>query len=189
MRTLISLLLAAFLSGPAVAANGDRPFIDEPEPPTPASVREKDKEWRESATSLPPWPRYSDLIEFEVDDPSSPFRQYIDGKHLTVGTDGAVRYTLVVESRGGSRNVSFEGLRCTPSGAFKVYAYGNRGRFQRSESEWTKIHGRPHDKIHRDLHKQFLCIPREFKPRPKQDMIRAMRARAHHEANTGFQSD
>jgi hypothetical protein len=189
MRSLISALLLTFISVPAAAEKWDRPFIDEPEAPTPSSVIEKDREWKESATSLPPWPQDSDLVEFPVDDPSSPFRQYIDGRHLTVGADGAVRYTLVVESRSGSRNVSFEGLRCTPSGAFKVYAYGNRGRFHKTESEWTTIHGRHHDKIHRDLHKQILCIPREFRPRPKKDMIRAMGARVSHEANTGFQSD
>lgn len=189
MRSTSLMLVLAFLSGPALCADRERPFIDEPETDAPTSVTERDTSWKEAPTTLPPWPKDSELVEFQVDDPSSQFRQFIDGKHISVGSDGAVRYTLVVEARSGVRNVSFEGLRCTPQGAFRIYAYGYDGRFERTEGEWQKIHGRLNDKIHRDLHKLILCIPREFAPRPKKDMIRAMRTRVPHEANTGFVTD
>jgi hypothetical protein len=189
MRSTALGLLLTLLSGTAMPAKWDRPFIDEPEPVTPESVVDKDTSWKEGSVSLPPWPKDGDLVEFQVDDPSSQFRQYIDGKHISVGSDGAVRYTLVVESRTGARNVSFEALRCTPEGAFKIYAYGNNDRFEKTDGEWQSIHGRAHDKIHRDLHKLILCVPRKFAPRPKKDMIRAMRTQVPHEANTGFLND
>lgn len=189
MRLIALILLPAFLASPTVFADRDRPFIDEAEAPVPKSVEDVDTTWKEDATSLPPWPNDSDLIEFSVDDPSSSFRQYIDGKSIAIGKDGAVRYTLVVEARSGVRNVSFEGLRCTPSGAYKIYAYGYDGRFEEAESDWIPIHGRRQDTIHRDLHKLILCIPRAFQPRPRKEMIRAMQAPVTLEVNTGFVTD
>jgi len=138
---------------------------------------------------LPPWPNDSDLVEFSVDDPSSQFRQYIDGKNIRVGSDGAIRYTLVMESRSGARNVSFEGLRCTPHGAIKIYAYGIGGHFEKIQSEWETLHGRHHDKIHRDLHELILCVPRKFEPRSKKEMIHALRTRIPRDAGTGFVTD
>ncbi len=185
MRSLVLTLLLVLLSGPVLSAN-NRPFVDEAEAPTPSSINDEDAAWTEGATTLPPWPKDGDLVEFQVDDPSSRFRQYIDGKNIRIGADAAVRYTLVVEAPSGVRNVSFEGLRCTPAGAYKIYAYGNNGRFEKTEGEWQKIHGRSHDTIHRDLHKLILCIPRAFEPRSKKDIIRAMRARVPVETNTGF---
>jgi hypothetical protein len=189
MRPVIITLLPVFLFLSPICAPWDRPFVDEAEPATPSSVEDKDLSWKEGTTSLPPWPNDGDLVELFVDDPGSPFHQYIDGRHISVGADGAVRYTLVVESRSGARNVSFEGLRCTPSGAFKIYAYGYDGRFEKVDGDWIPIRGRSHDKIHRDLHKLILCIPRKFEPRPKKDMIRAMRTWVLHEAATGFVPD
>jgi len=189
MRVLVFTLFSLFIYVPMFAADWDRPFIDEAGSPMPHSVEDKDRSWKEGAASLPPWPNASDLVEFKVDDPESRFRYYIDGKHLSIGADGAVRYTLVVESRSGVRNLSFEGLRCTPSGAFKIYAYGNQGRFEETEDDWISIQGRHHDQVHRDLHKHILCIPRGFEPRSKQDMIHAMQTRASRAASTGFLPD
>ena len=190
VRSIALTLTLMVLSCSTVSAEKwDRPFIDEAQPPTPASVEDLDATWKEGAAKSPPWPQDSDLIELYVDDPSSQFRQYIDGRNLSVGADGAVRYTLVVESRNGVRNISFEGLRCTPSGAFKVYAYGSNGRFVEMNSEWETIHGRSGDKIHRDLHDLVLCIPRKFAPRSKTDIIHVMQTRFPHETGTGFLPD
>lgn len=189
MRSLILILSFLLICGPALAAKRDRPLLLETEAPGPSSVEDKDRNWQEGTTNLPPWPNGGDLVEFSVDDPTSRFRYYIDGRHLLVGADGAVRYTLVVESPSGVRNLSVEGLRCTPNGAFKIYAYGNNGRFEKTASDWTRIQGRRHDKLHHDLHQRILCILRGFEPRPKQDMIRVMRAGTPDTTGTGFLSD
>ena len=187
MRSIVPTLLIALLTSSTVFAEW-KPYIDEAEPPVPSSVRDKEP-WKEGVTILPPFPKDGDLVEFSVDDPSSQFRQYIDGKHLTTGTDEVVRYTLVVESSTGARNVSFEGMRCTPKGAYKIYAYGYDGRFEKTQADWVSIYGRLNDKIHDELHKTILCIPRAFTPRPKKEMIRAMRVPQFQEVNTGFVSD
>jgi hypothetical protein len=179
----------ALLSDAASSFGANRPFIDEAEPHVPSSVEERDRTWKEGATSLPPWPADSNLVEFHVDDPDSQFRQYIDRKSIRIGTDEVVRYTLVVEAPSGTRNVSYEGLRCTPNGAVKVYAYGNSNRFEKITGEWMVIQGRAGDAIHRELHKQLLCVPRKFEPRPVKDAVRALQTRFPHEGNRGFLPD
>lgn len=189
MRSLSLCLMFSLVSAPLFSAEREQSFVNDPEHPVSSSVEDKDTSWKEGATTLPPWPKDSDLVEFEVDDPSARFRQYIDEKSIKVGSDGAVRYTLVIEAPSGTRNVSYEGMRCTPQGAFKIYAYGYNGRFEKTESGWQPIHGGPRDEIHRDLHELILCVPRAFEARPKKDMIRAMRSPAPVESNTGFITD
>jgi hypothetical protein len=65
-----------------------------------------------------------------ISDRTSPFRHYIDTKSLSVDAQQIVRYTVVVKSSSGGSNVAYEGMRCTPNGSFRTYAYGSGGRFQ-----------------------------------------------------------
>jgi hypothetical protein len=173
--------------GPVCAAP-ERTFIDEPEPVVPSSVEEREP-WAEEAFELPPWPRDSDLIEFELDSPS-PFRYFIDGRNLRIGGDGVVRYTLVAESDGGARNVSFEGLRCTAHGSVQIYAYGAAGEFRPlPATDWRSIRDEPGDMLHKELHGHFLCGPRTFEPRPRKDALRALKGRVGERENAGFLPD
>ena len=189
MPTPAVLLLLALVPIAALSAEKHRPFIDEAEPVTPSSIQEGEV-WKEGKAALPPWPKDGDLIEFRLDGDDSSLRYSIDGKHLTVGADGGVRYTLVVQSRGGARNVSFEGLRCTPKGAYKVYAYGTGDAFKPApEGDWQPIREHGYDKYHRELHGHFLCVPLKFEPRPTNDMLRALRGPINPRQNTGFMPD
>ena len=184
---LLILLLACLITGPAFGAQ-ERPFIDEPQPIVPSSVEEREP-WAEGRFSLPPWPRDADLIELELD-VGSPFRYAIDGRHLAIGGDGVVRYTLVAESASGARNVSFEGLRCTPQGALQIYAYGSGGELRPlPETDWAPIRGAPGDALHKELHRHFLCGPLTFQPRPKKDIIRALKGQIAERDNAGFLPD
>jgi len=189
MRSFLLILLLALLSIPVVSAKSERQFVDEPEPMAPKGFDDEDPSWEEGATSLPPWPKDGDLVEVMVDDPAPRFRSYIDSRNITVGSDQAVRYTLVLEAKSGTRNLSFEGMRCTPSGDYKIFAYGTGGRFQKVDNEWQSLHGRGQDKVRTDLHRNILCVPLKFEPRPKKDMIRAMRSRIPLEGDSGFMSE
>jgi len=189
MRSFVFILLLAAMFGTNVSAKSERQFVDEAEPSAPSALDDKKWGWKEGATSLPPWPKDGDLVEVMVDDPAPRFRAYIDGKNVRVGADEAIRYTLVLESRSGTRNVSFEGLRCTPSGMYKIYAYGTNGRFEKVDNEWQSLHGRGNDKLRTDLHSHILCVPLKFEPRPTKDMIRTMRSRVPVEGNTGFMTE
>jgi hypothetical protein len=186
--TVTGLVIAALFLVPALGRAQERPFIDEPEHFTSNRVQEGEP-WKEGSAGLPPWPADSDLVEFHVDGEPSPFRYFIDGKHLSVGSDGVVRYTLVVESSTGVRNVSFEGLRCTLRGVYKVYAYGSGGSFKRVEEDWQPIQERGNDPYHRDLYQALLCVPLKMEPRPKKDMIRALEGHVHRRDNAGFLPD
>ena len=188
MRILFPVVLLTLVSATSTLADEERAFIDTPESVVPSSVREG-KPWEEIRGALPPWPKDADLIEFELDSPS-PFRYFIDSRHLSVGKDEVVRYTLVAESSGGARNVSFEGIRCKARGRYQIYAYGSRGAFQPlPESEWTLVRNDSSDALHRELHGHFFCGPRTFAPRPKKDMIRALRGHIAERENSGFQAD
>lgn len=185
-RPLSTSLLLIFA---ATAWAQENAFVTDAEPSPPSSVRPGDP-WREAATRLPPWPKDSDLIEYRLDGPQGPFRYFVDGKHLQVGPDGVVRYTLVAEGRSGTRNVSFEGIRCTPRGTYKVFAYGAAGRFSTlTGADWQPFSRLESERYRDDLWRYHLCIPREFRPRPKKDMLRSLRGYFTPGQNSGFQSD
>ncbi|WP_245232425.1 CNP1-like family protein [Thiorhodococcus minor] len=167
----------------------DDAFVPDPTPPGPSDIR-PGTPWQEAAVRLPPWPDDADLVEFELDGSADPFRYFIDAKHLSVGPDRVVRYTLVAQGRNGTRNLSFEGIRCSPKGSYKVFAYGTGGRFSALEGgDWQQISNLDGERYRKDLWRFHFCVPREFKPRPKQDMIRSLQGRIAPRQNTGFQAD
>lgn len=165
-------------------------FIDEAEPAAPASIREG-QAWKEGRVDLPPLPQDSDLVEFRLDRPTpSRFRYFLDGQHLKVGPDGVVRYTLVAESPSGTRNLTYEGLRCTAKGFYRIYGYGAERAFKPVEGgDWQEITAATGDKLHQELHGHFLCGPRTFEPRPVRDMIRALQGGMRVRENAGFLPD
>jgi hypothetical protein len=171
MRKFAVSILPILIYASAISADSHREFIDTPEAPTPRGVEEGEA-WKEADAALPPWPRDEDLVEFRLDNDDRPLRYYIDGKNLRTGSDGVVRYTLVVESGSGARNLSYEGLRCNARGEHRLYAYGiNRQFMPQPESEWRIIPSRGTDKI------------------PKRDMIRALEGKVRTRENAGFLPD
>ena len=186
----VALILTLALASSLALAAKPRQFIDEAEPAAPVSIGDP-KLWEEGKTELPPWPKDGDLVEFELDTASpSRFRYFIDGQHLTIGSDDVVRYTLVAESPTGARNVTFEGLRCKAQGVFRTYAYGSDSSFKPVEgADWQAIIAKSGDHLHRELHGHFLCGPRTFEPRPIPDMLRALKGKVRGRENAGFLPD
>ncbi len=169
----------------------DTPFKPNAEPDAPTSVKEGRK-WQEGSVSLPAWPRDGDLIELKLDGPEQPLTHYLDKRSLATGGDGVVRYTLVSESRSGARNLTFEGIRCTPRGRWRTYAYGIDGRFKRTgdEEPWQTIPASRTDQLRYDLWRHYLCVSRAFEPRPTRDQIRMLKnGRVPRVDNTGFITD
>ena len=159
--------------------------------PSLSNLPEKLEEVREEATViLPPWPRDADLLRFAPEGMETPYRFYIDGKNLRVDPSGSeVHYTLVIEAANGTRNVSYEGIRCDLRGSFKIFAYGNDGRFTRTTApEWKPIPGLGSEAYRDDLHRYRFCIPRETRSRPLKDIQRALRGRASGNDAVGFQA-
>ena len=189
LRSLLPILILLSTSPAALAARTDA-FVPDQEAPVPSSVT-PGAPWSETATTLPPWPRDADLAEFVPDGPATGLRYFIDTANLRVGADQVVRFTLVAESRGGARNVSHEGLRCTPRGAYRIYAYGLDGRFAPATGpdDWQPLSGEARDAWRQSLWAFHFCIPRVFAPRPAKDMIRSLRGHLPERQNWGFQTD
>lgn len=107
---------------------------------------------------LPALPRDENLLKFEAQ-AGNPHRFFIDTKALSIGTDGVVRYTLVVKTAGGATNVSYEGMRCD-SGQIKVYALGrnNKTWMRARDPQWRDIiDNRNPSRYHSTLQHDYLC--------------------------------
>lgn len=94
-------------------------------------LTDPDPSWQEAEYALPQAPAEAGLRPFFVSS-ASPNRFFVDERSVTVGTDGVVRYVLVVRTPGGAENVTFEGIRCA-TGERRIYASG------RSGGEWTPM--------------------------------------------------
>lgn len=129
----------------AIAAWGE--FVYQPD----------EKQWVESEAVLPEYPKAQNLIQF---DPGivTDNRHYIDSKSITVGEDRIIRYALVIHTRGGAKNVSFEGMQCRPSGR-RLYAYGHDDSTwaPAKTSTWQEINFQSSTSYHRSLYREFFC--------------------------------
>ena len=113
-----------------------------------------------SLTTLAPpsWPQQQDLVEIDVGNLARN-RFYVDVATLQVGGDGVVRYVLVVDSTGGARNVTYEGIRCA-SGEQRVYATGADGEWSltpENASVWRPIRKKLRNRHHLVLAQQMFC--------------------------------
>jgi len=190
MKTHV-IAAALLLPGVLLAAVGrDDSFQPDAEPDRPSSITEGEA-WREGSVALPPWPKDADLVAFVPDGPPSPFRYLIDTRHLSRDERGAlVRFTLVAEGPGGLRNLSYEGIRCTLNGAYRIYGYGVDGRLAKaSGGDWLPIDEGGSEPYRWDLWKNRFCVPREGRLLPAKDMLRALRDQGSATQDTGFQAD
>ncbi|KAF1030180.1 MAG: hypothetical protein GAK40_00115 [Burkholderia plantarii] len=115
--------------------------------------------WRENAvTTLPPLPAEGNLLPFNVSQ-NTPLQFFVDSKSLTVGTDGVVRYTVVVTSPSGARNVIYEGIRCD---TYEWRQYGSLnadhdGWDQTVATDWTRIENGDLNAYHAALYQDYFC--------------------------------
>jgi hypothetical protein len=150
MGTLtLRLLLAGCALVPAVTAAQPRYDLEEEEA--------NKKPWIELEVKLPPYPRSANIIAFDVSAASSN-RFYIDPESISVGSDGVVRYTVVIRSAGGAENISYEGIRCETREQ-KYYAFGRRdGTWANARAgEWRYIESKDINRQHGVLYLEYFC--------------------------------
>ena len=129
MRSAIFLLLLALqpFSVAGAADQFDSEFDEKP--------------WAEIEVQLPAFPETENLIPFQVG--AIRDRQFfIDGPSISIGSDEVIRFSVVVISASGARNISFEGLRCA-TGERRLYAFGRADKtWSRAKSDqWMKLKG------------------------------------------------
>lgn len=115
------------------------------------------KPWQEIQAKLPAVPKPENLVEITLD-PVSPHHYSVDRASVSVGGDKVVRYTMVIETVGGARNVSYEGMRCDTVEA-KIYAFGREdGEWVRNKyADWQPIRFRVQNAYQAELFSHYFC--------------------------------
>jgi hypothetical protein len=136
------------------------------------------KQWQELAVQLPAAPKDETLVSFYVS-PASDSRFLIDTATVSVGSDGVVRYVLVIDAAGGARNVSYEGMRCE-SRERRIYASGRRdGGWSKSRNnEWIRIQDANMNRQHAALFLEYFC-PEGTIVRDLSEALMALRQGGH----------
>ena len=134
-----------------------------------------DPNWREGEVVFPPYPQAASLRQFPVSG-ASRNRFFIDADTLSVGTDGVVRFALVIQTPGGAENVTFEGIRCA-TGERRIYAIGRgeRGEWSAARrSDWEPIRDNDYNRPRAALAFDFFCDG-SAPPRSAADALRSLR--------------
>ena len=105
---------------------------------------------------LPAYPLTKNLIEFDA---TSVHRHFIDAQSIKVGEDRIIRYTVVIDTQGGARNVSYEGMRCHSSER-KLYAHGRPDSTwsMAQAPAWQPINFNSTTSYHKDLYREIFCL-------------------------------
>jgi len=113
--------------------------------------------WKEIEAVLPPAPTEDNLRPIDVNQLSSN-RFFVDEASVAYGSDEVIRYTMVVVSPSGARNVSFEGMRCE-TGERRLYAFlRSDGSWSRARnSAWARIEGSKVNRQHAALYRDYFC--------------------------------
>jgi len=113
--------------------------------------------WREQPVELPAYPEEGRLLEIVVTAGNYPYSVYIDPEALSVGADRVVRYTAVVTSASGARNITYEGLLCGTR-EYRRYAYGANGTWQAlNDMPWERIRESGMGHYRYALYRGYLC--------------------------------
>lgn len=113
---------------------------------------EEDKKvWVEEKYTLPAAPDMDKLIPFEVN-VSNANRFLVDPASVSVGKDGVVRFTVVIESSGGARTINYEGLRCKTRER-RLYAFGQ------PDGSWIESKGSSWIQMQKQQHKMHNAYP------------------------------
>jgi len=145
LRLLVAIALLGCLFGRPALAD-----VDEDE-------GKDTRRWQERVVDLPVAPLPENLLPFYVS-AATDNDFFVDASSLTVGPDGVVRYVLVIQSAGGARNVSFEGLRCETRER-RVYAFGRPdGTWSKSRNDsWQRVRDVPANRHHAALFYDYFC--------------------------------
>ena len=116
--------------------------------------------WTEDKlTSLPPLPQpNAKLLPFDVSN-NTPLTFAIDPASLSIGKDGVVRYSIVITTPSGGRNVNYEGIRCETY-EWRLYASLNAdhdGWDQTVANDWSRIEKGTLNAYHSALFTDYFC--------------------------------
>ncbi len=143
-----------------------------------------DEKWEEGKITIPSLPDDDDLIHISIDTHRTSYEHFIDKKSLSVGEDGVVRYSIVLKSTNGVRNVFYEGIHCAMQ-EYKVYATASGNKFYpMKQAKWKHI---GHSHYYRaDLYNNYLCDRMSDMPFKKDEIVRRIE---YNDQNSGWMYD
>ena len=154
----VCLVAGMLAAGPAAAQRGPDDYEAFIKHKNASAVFEDEKAtWKEVELSLPKAPEETGLVQIDVGSLSTN-RFFVDQESLTVGSDGVIRYTMVVLSPSGARNVTYEGMRCDTAEK-RLYAFGRAdGSWSPAKSAgWQRIEGGKLNQQHAALYREYVC--------------------------------
>ncbi len=118
---------------------------------------EEAKPWDELQAQMPGAPKSENLVRIDIG-PAVSHHYFVDKTSISSGSDGVVRYSIIVKATGGAQTVNFEGMRCA-SGEWKLYAFGRPdGAWVRNKyARWSVIKDRETAGYHRELFYHYFC--------------------------------
>lgn len=120
---------------------------------------DRPSQWTENKVeTLPPFPSPAGLLAFDVSQ-NTPLKFAVDANSISVGSDGVVRYSVVVTSPSGARNVNYEGIRCDTY-EWRQYAGLNADHdgWDRSvATRWRRIENGDLNAYQSALYRDFFC--------------------------------
>lgn len=153
----LGLFSALLISLPVCAASGPEDYELLIKRKSESAVFDDEKSWKEVETVLPKPPRQEKLVQIDVRSLSTN-AFFVDEDSVEFGRDGVIRYTMVVVSPSGARNVSFEGMRCDTAER-RLYAFGRAdGAWSPARSaSWQRIEGGKLNQQHAALYREYFC--------------------------------
>ena len=110
--------------------------------------------------AFPSLPQQSSLLPFQLDNRTN-LDFAIDSKSISIGDDHVIRYTVVIQSPGGARNVRYEGLYCA-TGSWRLYSGTNDAgtAWDNSSTPWSPIESGSLNNYHATLATNYFCQDR-----------------------------
>lgn len=148
---LAGVAASVFAQTPSVLGDGRGGFS--------ANYEEDEPVQEQKDVEPPSFPKQENLREFYVS-AATANKYFIDASTLAPGTDGIVRYVLVVLTSGGATNVSFEGINCKDR-SWKHYATGRSDstwvKSRATRVDWRPIENKPVNRHHAALNRDLFC--------------------------------
>lgn len=119
---------------------------------------DRQSDWKEGpVTALPALPTNANLLPFDLTQRTA-MTYMIDSKSVSVGADGVVRYTVVIDSPSGTRNIRYEGMHCA-SYRWRLYSGVNSEgtAWDNASTDWTRIEDSALNGYHASLYTNYFC--------------------------------
>jgi hypothetical protein len=140
-------------------------------------TEQEKRAWREADTPAPPPPGTGALLPFFVSS-ASDYRFFVDAASIAPGSDGVVRYTLIVRSPLGAETVTYEGIRCATT-EVKTYATARPDRsWSVHPGAWRRVEARSVQRWHYLLWEEYFC-PRRLAIRSNAEGVDALKRGGH----------